>query len=579
MKTDTLELMLTGGPFHGAAASSGRAGLTVIRTTVPENPGYAFVTATVKRDAAAGEYPITVTTPRGGATFKYTLSRRETSAPRHQGFGPEDVVYLIMPDRFANGDPGNDTIPGMADMVNREETYGRHGGDLKGIIDHLDYLRDLGVTAVWVNPLIENNNPFASYHGYAATDLYRIDARFGSNELYREFVREAHRRGLKVILDHVSNHISIRHPWLASLPEPTWLHGTAASHLPAFHQKSVLNDPHAVASDRKNVLEGWFVDGMPDLNQQNPRLARYLIQNAIWWVEYAGLDGIREDTYPYCDQGFLNRWCAALLREYPKLNIVGEVWMNEPPSTASFQRGNRLAPHRAPALPTVTDFPLYEAMKGTFARKRSINEVATSLAMDFIYTAPESLLIFGDNHDVPRLTYMSDGDLPRQRMLLTLLLTTRGIPQLLYGTELGIVGGEEHGELRADMPGGFPGDERNAFADSGRTDEEREWFGFVRELLTYRRGSEPLHHGRLVQYAPREEVYVYFRVAKKGTVCVVLNNSEEERSIRLESYRESIPAGYVLRESIGEHRGETVKDGLELEPLTARVFEVVRPNP
>lgn len=249
--------------------------------------------------------------------------------------------------------------------------------------------------------------------------------------------------------------------------------------------------------------------------------------------------------------------------------------MNEPPSTASFQRGNRLAPRRGAALPTVTDFPLYDAMKSTFARKGSINEVATSLAMDFIYAAPESLLIFGDNHDVPRLAYMADGDLPRQKMLMTLLLTTRGIPQLLYGTELGMMGGEDDGRIRFDMPGGFPDDERNAFADSGRTDDEREWFAFVRELLHLRRSSEPLKHGRLVQYSPRHELYVYFRRGKEGTVCVAINNGDDPAELRLESYRESIPAGHVLRESVGEHRGTVVADRLELDPLTARVFEVV----
>jgi glycosidase len=329
--------------------------------------------------------------------------------------------------------------------------------------------------------------------------------------------------------------------------------------------------------EHDNVLKGWFSGGMPDLNQNNRHLCRYLIQNTIWWLELAGLDAIREDTYPYCDQNYLNEWCRAILAAYPRLNIVGEVWMNDVPSTASFQRGNRLAPARRSALPTVTDFPFYEALKATFVRKESIHAVANCLSMDFCYAAPESLLTFADNHDVPRLAFMTGTDLRRRTMALTILLTARGIPQLYYGTELALRGGSHHGTLRADMPGGFPGDPRDAFTEDGRTAAERAWFSYVRDLLHLRQESPALQRGRFIHFAPVDEVYVYFRIREGSTMMVAVNNNDAEKTLSCARFREYLPEGTTLRQRMGERHGETAPaDTLELRPLSATVYEIVR---
>ncbi len=577
MRQDTLELLITGEHLGGATVGTRSPGIRLLSSGAGGRDSYLFLTLLVLPEAREGEHVISISAPAGTASFRYTLRHRDTTQAGHAGFGPGDVIYLITPDRFANGDASNDSVAGMRERPDRAAPYGRHGGDLQGILDHLPYLRDLGVTALWINPLVENDNPSASYHGYAATDLYRIDPRYGTNELYRRLVREAHRIGLKVILDHVSNHLSIFHPWVSDPPAGDWLHGSPSAHLPPFHELARLNDPHATPGERRKVVEGWFSGAMPDLNQGNPHLRRYLIQNTLWWLEFAGIDGIREDTYPYSDQDYLNAWCRAIQAEYPRLNIVGEVWMNEPPSTASFQRGNRLAPGRNSALPTVTDFPLYEALKATFGRRESIRQVADCLSLDFCYAAPESLLTFADNHDVPRLAFLTGTDVRRWAMALTVLLTTRGIPQIYYGTEIALRGGADHGTLRADMPGGFPGDRRNAFTEEGRTGEEQKSLEFVRSLLHLRHQSQALQRGRLTQFAPFGEVYVYFRTYQASTLMVAVNNNEAAKSVSCERFRELLPEGSKLKQLTGERRGVIVgADRLDLDALSATVFELVR---
>lgn len=577
MTLDTLELMVYGGPFLGATASSEDPSIRILSTEVPENPSVLFIQVALSPGAQPGRYPIRITTSHGATEFHYSIQSRLDSTGRYRGFGPEDVVYLIMPDRFANGDTLNDSVPGMRERMNRSSPLGRHGGDIQGIIDHLDYLKDLGVTAIWINPLIENDNLRASYHGYASTDLYRIDPRFGTNDLYRTLVDEAHQRGLKIIMDHVCNHISIRHPWISNLPSADWLNGTPGNHLPISHVKGTLNDVQSDPTLRLNVVDGWFNDYMPDLNQHNPHVARYLIQNTLWWIESSGFDGIREDTYPYVDQQFFNRWCRTIFQEYPRFNIVGEVWINEPPFTASFQRGNRLVPQRDAQLPTVTDFPLYEALKAMAKKGGRVASVATCISMDFCYAAPESLLTFVDNHDVPRIALVTGSDIRRMKLALTILLTTRGIPQLLYGTEIPLVGGYDDGSLRMEMPGGFPGDVDNKFSERGRTPSEREWFSFVRNLLHVRSSRESLSRGALVHFPPDDELYVYFRIGKHSRFMVVVNNGDRQRLLRLERFRRYVPSTATLVQISGE--GTTTHSGdeeIEIDGLTAEVFEVIQ---
>lgn len=576
MRQDTLELLISGAHLGEAAASTASPGVRLLSSATPGHDSYLFLTLLVLQGAEAGKHAISISTPAGMVSLPYTLRARSTARTGHAGFGPEDVVYLITPDRFANGDVSNDSAAGMRELPDRNAPYGRHGGDLQGIIDRLPYLKDLGVTALWINPLIENDNPTASYHGYAATDLFHIDPRYGTNELYCRLVDEAHRFGLKVILDHVSNHISVFHPWIKDPPMDDWFNGSPAAHLPPFHQLARLDDPHATSGERTKVVDGWFSGGMPDLNQRNPHLRRYLIQNTIWWLELTGLDGIREDTFPYCDQEYLNAWCRAILTQYPRLNIVGEVWMNEPPSTGSFQRGNRLVPGRHSELPTVTDFPLYEALKATFVRKESIRALADCFSMDFCYAAPESLLTFADNHDVPRLAFLTGTDVRRRSMALSVLLTARGIPQIYYGTEIGLRGGADHGTLRANMPGGFPGDPRNAFADGSRTQEEQECFRLVRDLLHLRQESPALQHGTFIHFTPRDEVYVYFRIREPSTMLIAVNNNETAKTISCSRFRELLPDRATLKQLTGGRQGMIVTaDSLELDALSATVFQVV----
>jgi glycosidase len=536
MHLDTVRLLLYGRQLDGIRVVSTSGGIRVLRVIPAASPGHAFVDIRVLPQAAGSSHRLLVLRGRDTAVVAYPVLRRVAAGGRYGGFSPADVLYLIMPDRFADGDTANGTVPGMTDTLQRTQPFGRHGGDIQGIIDHLEYLAGLGVTALWINPLVENNMPAYSYHGYSATDLYRVDPRFGTNALYGRLVLEAHKRNLKIIMDHVSNHIGSSHPWMRDLPTLTWINGSMSSHQMTHHVKVSLIDPHADSSTQENLVQGWFSGDMPDLNQKDASLAAYIIENTIWWIESSGIDGIREDTYPYADPRFMEQWCGAILREYPRFSIVGEVWTGEPVFLAPFQRGSRPAPGVHGALPSVTDYGLFDAMTKVFGGKESIYGVYECLAKDGLYPDPGSLMTFLDNHDVRRILAVTAGDTARTRLALTLLLTTRGIPQLFYGTELAIRGGDDHGTIRADMPGGFPGDSRNAFTREGRTEGENAMFEFIKGLLTVRSHHPALQGGTLIQYPPVDEVYVYFREAPGDTVMVVLNNGTQENELNLRQY-------------------------------------------
>ena len=488
MKLNRIQVMVYGEHLQGVSAASASRALKVIRTSVSANASYAFVDLEILPSAAPGDYPIVFTSPQGAATLRFPVMPRTSRTDVHRGFDGSDVIYLITPDRFADGDTTNNTVEGMPDPLNRREPSGRHGGDLQGIIDKLPYLSDLGVTALWLNPVVENNMARASYHGYGATDLYAIDARFGSNALYASLVAKAHEHGLKVIMDHVNNHIGIRHPWIKDLPSPDWLNGSVTEHQKPFHSKPELDDIHSDSLTKLRAVNGWFDDRLADVNQTDPLVAQYLIQNTIWWIELSGIDGIREDTYPYLDPTFRERWCATVMKEYPRFNIVGEVWIQDPVFLAPYQRGSPIPRRVKPELPALTDFGLYDALTRTFADSAGrIENVFTCLAKDFLFADPGNLVTFLDNHDIRRIMFMVNGDVPRFKLALLTLLTTRGIPQLLYGTEIGMKGGPDHGTLRADFPGGFPYDARNAFTEEGRTPVEQDCFAFTRNVLHIRK--------------------------------------------------------------------------------------------
>ena len=413
----------------------------------------------------------------------FPILNREISADEHQGFSNEDVIYLIFADRFCDGNPANNTIGDSLDQFTSADLDGRKGGDIEGIISKLDYLKELGVTAVWITPMLENNM-WMSYHGYAATDLYKIDPRFGSNELYKKLIDEAHKRGLKIILDHVSNHIGINHYWVNNLPLPDWFNGSPENFIPASHDKMAFLDVHGDSTIVKMNQQGWFTNYMPDLNQRNPFLKKYLIQNTLWWIEYAGIDGIREDTYPYNNQKYLSEWAEAILSEYPNFNIVGEIWQGVPSVVSGYQSKSPVRKLDFDSnLPAVTDFTLSDAIRDYLSGAKSIYKVYETIAQDNVYSDPDNLLVFFDNHDVDRVMLVADDNVEKIKIALNLVLFSRGIPSIFYGTEIGIKGGTKHGELRQPFPGGFAGSDRNAFIESGRTEFENDIYNYLSELL------------------------------------------------------------------------------------------------
>jgi glycosidase len=575
MRHSTVQLMLHGTDIGNTTAHCNSPAVRVVRTYLPSNSAYVFVDLALTAGAAPGTCDVVLTRGGDSVVVPFPLYQRADTAGRHQGFDASDVVYLITPDRFANGDTANDDVVGMREGANRSHPYGRHGGDIRGIIDHLDYLKDLGVTALWINPLIENDNPASSYHGYSATDLYRIDPRFGDNALYATLVVRAHELGLKVIMDHVSNHCSINHPWIASLPMQEWLNGSVESHQLTRHYKRELNDIHSDSTLKKNMTEGWFINDMPDLNQRCPYVATYLIQNTLWWIETTGLDGIREDTYPYADQDFLSSWGEAILDEYPRFSIVGEVWINDPAFLAPYQAGSPLRKPFDSHLPSVTDFGLFDAFMKVFGNRASIETIHDCLTKDILYPHPEALMTFLDNHDVRRIMSVTQGDTARTKLALALLLTLRGTPQFYYGTEIGMAGGRDHGSIRGDFPGGFRGDTHDAFTKAGRSPSQESMFEFVRQLLHLRRKHPALARGTLMHRPAEKEVYVYARSLPGEKVLVVVNAGDSTRTVDATLFMPLIPGAVELKDLIGNTRADlTRSESLRMRPHEVQIFLV-----
>ncbi len=580
MKMNKIQLMVYGENLNSIEAGASPAPIKITGVDKSENASYAFIDVDLTDSVKPGTYTISLTNAQGTATFQFPVLERIIPATEHLGFDASDVVYLIVPDRFANGDVSNDRLPGMPDVTDRAVPNGRHGGDLQGVINKLDYLKDLGITAVWLTPVIENNMNRASYHGYSATDLYKIDARFGSNGLYLTFVKEAHKRGLKVIMDHVNNHIGTNHSWIKNLPAKDWLNGTLASHQRPYHSKSEIDDIHTDSLVKQKVTEGWFDGMLADLNQRNANLAQYLKQNAIWWIESAGIDGIREDTYPYQDPHFREEWCKVIMDEYPNFNIVGEVWVDEPSFAAPYQRGSYIPKAIKPELPTLTDYPLYGAIKKTFEDPEGkIELVFNCLAKDFLYPRPDNLMPFLDNHDVTRMMFNLHGDVKRFTLAMMTLLTTRGIPQLFYGTEIGLLGGPDDGTLRADFPGGFPEDQRDAFTQKGRTVQENEIFTLCKQLLTLRKTHKALQTGELIHYKPNNEVYVYFRRAGSDRLMIIINHNTTLQSVSLLPFEHQLEGANRVRELItGKEYPLSGKKELVLDGMSGGVLEVIKDN-
>ena len=559
MKDPSLQLMVYGEGIREAQVSTDYPGVRVDSLVRLDSPNYLLVYLDLS-GAQPGEMKLRFTMGKSKKEVSYRLKARAMAGEERKGFSNADVLYMLMPDRFAQGKDHKAQVKGMNPYVeDRSKPSLRHGGDLQGIRDHLDYFTQLGVTALWLTPVLENNSPdgkdgSSTYHGYATTNYYRVDPRFGTNEDYRQLIADAHVKGLKVVMDMIFNHCGFEHPWVKDLPSrdwlnvPEWLSGKEedkAKYLQTSYKLTPVLDPYAAEVDKRETVDGWFVPSMPDLNQRNPHVIKYLIQNSVWWIETVGIDGIRMDTYPYADREAMALWMKTLEREYPNFNTVGETWVTEPAYTAAWQKDSKLSSINS-YLKTVMDFAFYDrvnmaAREETDDWWQGMNRVYNTLCYDYLYANPSSVLAFIENHDTDR--FLRNGtDTLALKQALALLLTINRTPQLYYGTEILMNGTKEvtDGNVRKDFPGGFPGDKANCFTAEGRTRAQNDMFNWLSRLLHWRQGNEAIIHGKQVQFTPRKGVYVIARQAKGQNVLTVVNGTGKPARMEVKRYAEII---------------------------------------
>jgi len=541
---------------------------------------YLFVDVLIDPRTTPGSRPLKIVTDKGTATAPFEVLAPLPREGRFHGFSPDDVIYLIMPDRFANGDPSNDDPPASRGMLNRQKSRYYHGGDLQGLINHLPYLKDLGVTAIWLNPIYDNvnhlneretydNEAITDYHGYGAVDFYAVDEHLGDVAKFRELVEVAHQHGIKVIQDQVANHSGPYHPWVKDSPTPTWYNGTEANHLNETWQTWTLMDPHATPQVQKETLEGWFVNILPDLNQNDEEVARYIIQNTLWWIGITGLDGIRQDTLPYVPRRFWRAWMAAIKGEYPSLTVVGELFDGDPALVSFFQGGKTRFDGIDSGIDTLFDFPVYFPLRRAFAEGKHIREVANMLARDHLYVNPNVLVTFLGLHDVARFMNEPGASIAGLKLAFTFLMTARGIPMVYYGDEIAMPGGNDP-DNRRDFPGGWPGDPRSAFAASGRTPDEQIVFEHVRRLAHLRAELEPLRRGSLVNLEVTEQTYAYARVTDRASVVVVFNNGPQPATVECGVSPARLSDGDRLKDELGIAPDVRVEGGKIKANLPAR---------
>ena len=541
MEHPFLEVMVYGENMASFSAAIQHPGVTLLQTRKVENPNYLFLYLHIDPATSPGEIELLFTSPQENRILPYRLDDRSSMASGAAGLDASDLIYLIFPDRFANGDPSNDAIAGMNDVrVDRDSMFIRHGGDIAGIRQRLDYLDDLGATALWINPLVENNQPKESYHGYAATDLYRIDPRFGSNDDYKALVEDAHSRGMKIIVDVVYNHWGDRHWIYNDLPDSSWFNFWP-EYTRTSYRATTLFDPYIHPSEKKKFAEGWFDHHMPDLNQQNPQLANYLIQNSIWTIGHFGVDAFRIDTYAYPDQLFMRDLANRIRLEFPSFFLFGETWVHGTPTQAWFTERNGTLKPIDSRLQSVTDFQLYyaiqDALNKDFGWTEGSARIYYTLAKDILYRDASRNVTFLDNHDLSRIYSILGEDTEKLKMALGFLMTTRGIPSLYYGTEIGLKNfADPDGKVRQDFPGGWSDDERNAFSAAGRTPEEEAIFSYTRALARYRKANPELFKGDLVHFVPEKGIYVYFRQGGGKTLLCIFNPLGEQR-LNLDRFR------------------------------------------
>ncbi|MEJ1223223.1 glycoside hydrolase family 13 protein [Sediminicola sp. 1XM1-17] len=578
MQNTQLQVMLYGKDI--AKYSPEIKGIPIIDVHRPENPNYLFITLDTK-EVKAGAFEILL---KDGnklvESLDYELRERKPNSAQRQGYDASDLIYLLMPDRFANGNPAIDSHPDVVEKVDRKLDGGRHGGDIQGIIDHLDYIEELGATAIWSTPLCEDNDEKYSYHTYAQSDVYKIDPRFGTNEDYKRLAAELHQRDMKLIFDYVTNHWGITHWMMKDLPTYDWIH-----QFPGYGQTNyrmtTQMDPNASQYDFRYCMDGWFVKTMPDLNQKNPLVLNYLTQNAIWWIEYADLDGFRVDTYSFNDKEGIAKWTKAITDEYPNFNIAGEVWMHDQAQMAYWQKDSQIGAIQGynSNLPTVMDFTLHDAIMEVFKVEKptwntGIIQLYENFVNDFLYPDINNILIFAENHDTPRINELYP-NFEDYQLAMTLIATVRGIPQIYYGSEIGMKGDKNKGDgdIRRDFPGGWQGDVTSAFTAKGRSAEQNKYFNFSKKLFNWRKNAKAIHQGKTTQYVPEEEVYVYFRYTSDQTVMVILNNNKTSKSLSLERFVENL-GGYTKGREILTDTEIKLGKQLAIGPKASMVIEL-----
>lgn len=591
MKNTSLQLMVYGENIRQADVTTDYDGVKIDSIVRLDSPNYLLVYLNLK-GVKPGEMILNFKNGKAVKKVKYELKAREKRGEERMGFTNADVLYMLMPDRFADGNPDNNDIKGMNPYkTDRSQPSQRHGGDLEGIRRHLDYFKELGVTALWFTPVLENNSPGGSYHGYATTDYYRVDPRFGTNDEYRRLTDEAHAKGLKIVMDMIFNHCGFEHPWIKDMPSKDWLNTPEWLYDRKDKTKAEVNrkymqttykltptvDPYASAIDLKETVDGWFVPSMPDLNQRNPHVIRYLIQNSIWWIETVGIDGIRMDTYPYADADAMALWMKTIDEEYPNFNVVGETWVSDPPYTAAWQKDSKIS-QRNSYLKTVMDFSFHAKInqakyENTDGSGNGMNRIYENFVYDYLYPNPSSVMAFVENHDTDR--FLGNGrDTAALKQAMAILLTVKRIPQLYYGTEILMNGTKEKtdGYVRKDFPGGFPGDDHNAFTAGGRTPEENDMFTWLSRLLHWRQGNDVITKGSQTQFIPYNGVYVIARQYNGKNVMTVVNGTGRTTVFAVRRYAEVIGHNTEAKDVLTD-RTVSLTDDTQLEPRKVMILE------
>jgi len=578
MVNNEVEIMVHGDNIAALTPKIKYKGVKITGQTTYKNPNYLFINVTISAKAKPGTVVFDFYKNKEKvASRNWQLLARQPNQAALRGFDQSDVLYLITPDRFANGDVRNDDIKGMREQADRANKGGRHGGDIQGIYNSLDYISDMGFTAIWLNPLLENDMEEYSYHGYSTTDFYKVDPRFGTNEAYQKLSKTAREKGIKLIMDMIVNHCGSYHWWMEDMPSDNWINQWD-SYTGTSHRKTVLQDPYVSDSDKKQFTDGWFVPTMPDLNQRNPQMANYLIQNAIWWIEYLGLAGIRMDTYPYPDEGFMTEWTRRVMIEYPNFDVVGEEWFNEPTIVSYWQKGKNNPNGYTSYLTSLMDFPtqikIVEALTKEESWSDGLIDLYESIAHDFLYPDPNKLVVFPDNHDMERMYGQVGEDYELFQMAMTYILTTRGIPQVYYGTEIlmGEKGQGDHGIIRSDFPGGWRGDTVDAFTGKGLTEAEQAAKDWVKQFLNWRKTATALHNGQMKHFVPQDGVYVYFRYNANQRIMVVMNKNKAATSLKLDRFAEVTKGAKSFR-NVMTNESQLNTGSIQVAGKTAVVLE------